>query len=140
MDMGIHNPHEIHEERICSELGIHLTYSQRRSYSIDEDDFKLINIDARLPKDKQREAFFHELCHVLRHSGNQFNGLPKPFLDLQESDAKRFTQYAAIPLHMLNSINLNGPMLLHEASATFQVSMETCRQRFDQLKLNQLLL
>ncbi|WP_028982761.1 ImmA/IrrE family metallo-endopeptidase [Sporolactobacillus terrae] len=138
-DMGIHKPHEISEKRICFKLGIHLVYSNRRCYSIDEDDFKLINIDNRLPKPKQREAFFHELCHVLRHSGNQLNGqIPKPFINLQEYDAKRFTQYAAIPLHMIDSINLNSPTILLEASAIFQVSTETCKHRFDQLKRNQL--
>jgi len=51
----------------------------------------------RLSKEEKREAFFHELCNILRHVGIQ-SMMPEAFRELQGRDANHFTKYAAIPL------------------------------------------
>ncbi|USB34538.1 ImmA/IrrE family metallo-endopeptidase [Paenibacillus sp. YPG26] len=53
----------------------------------------------------KRLVYFHELCHVLRHAGNQ-RQMPELFLQQQEIEAERFIQYAAAPFYMIKELPL----------------------------------
>ncbi|BDG46397.1 ImmA/IrrE family metallo-endopeptidase [Parageobacillus sp. KH3-4] len=64
--MGIFYPEQIDEDYIAAQLGIELVYSQHRSYSDEDGNFKMINIHKYLDPFQKREAFFHELGHLLR--------------------------------------------------------------------------
>ncbi len=99
----------------------------------------MINIDARLTEQEQREQFFHELCHILRHCGSQLI-MPKAFRELQEWDAKRFTKYAAIPFHMLHLFNLKSDYLVNEISESFQVYEDLANDRMEGIYRNQKLI
>lgn len=134
--MGIYEPSQIDLKAIAKKLGIQLIYSKHRNYSYVEDDFKMINIKKGLDPIKEREVFFHELCHILRHEGFQYKMMPLPFRELQERQAKHFTRYAAIPLHMLICLDWKSPNLVQEMSQTFLISEETCKYRVEQIQRN----
>jgi Zn-dependent peptidase ImmA (M78 family) len=135
--IGINDPNEICERKISYSLGIHLTYSERRNYARDEGRFKLININNDQDITAKREIFFHELCHILRHEGSQYM-MPKAFRELQEWDCGHFTRYAAIPFHMLHTVDWKSPTLIEDMSNKFKVSEELCRNRVDHIYRNML--
>jgi Zn-dependent peptidase ImmA (M78 family) len=134
--MGIITPEDIELRTISYKLGIHLTFTELRSYSRDEGNFKISNINKNLDQTSQREIFFHELCHILRHEGYQYKRMPSDFRDLQEWDAYRFTRYAAIPLHMLKYLNWKSPFLVKEMSRLFTISEEVCQSRIEHIYRN----
>jgi Zn-dependent peptidase ImmA (M78 family) len=134
--IGINTPEDISEKAIARALRIHLTYSDKRSYSTEIGNFQLINIYKDLDKNKQREVFFHELCHILRHSGFQYRIMPSAFRELQEWDAAHFTRYAAIPFHMLDYVNWTSPTLIEEMANTFKISEEICQYRVNHINRN----
>lgn len=92
-----------------------------------------ITIDARESPEKQREIFFHELCHILRHYGIQLI-MPDAFRELQEWDANNFVRYAAIPHHMLHYIDFDDPQVISNMSDMFKVTHELCEERLVQIK------
>ncbi|MGG0718367.1 ImmA/IrrE family metallo-endopeptidase [Robertmurraya massiliosenegalensis] len=134
--IGIYNPEDIEERKIAKMLGIHLTYSDKRSFARDEGNFKLININKYLDKKKQREIFYHELCHILRHSIYQYKIMPTAFREIQEWDANHFARYAALPFHMLKFFDFKSPTLISELSNTFKISEDICQYRVDHIYRN----
>lgn len=62
--------------------------------------------------------------------------MPKAFRDLQEWDATHFTEYASIPLHMLDFIDFKSPDLIENMSATFNVSEKLCVYRLNHIHRN----
>lgn len=133
--LGINTPEDIDERKIARMLSIHLKYSDKRSYSIEDGNFKLINIDKSLDKDQQREVFYHELCHILRHAGSQLR-MPLTWRELQEWDAEHFTRYAAIPFHMLGAVDWKSPNIISEMASIFKVSEEVCEYRVEHIQRN----
>ena len=95
--------------------------------------FRCIIVDSRLTIEEKREAFFHELCHVLRHAGLQ-SMMPAAFRELQERDANHFTKYAAIPFHMLKFIDWNEPYIIDQMVNMFKVTPELCKSRLSQIQ------
>lgn len=134
--MQIYTPEDINERSIAKQLKIHLTYSERRCYARDEGRFKLINLNKEMQPHEQREVFFHELCHILRHAGCQYKSMPHAFRELQEWDAAHFTRYAAIPFHMLQYIDFKSPYLIKNMASTFKVSEELCEYRISHIYRN----
>ncbi|WP_429844551.1 ImmA/IrrE family metallo-endopeptidase [Brevibacillus sp. FIR094] len=136
--LGINTPDELDEHRIARSLGIHLFYKEIPSMAYEFGRFKSITIDTRLPSLMQREHFYHELCHILRHSGRQLM-MPAAFRELQEWDARNFTRYAALPLHMITGYDFNQPDILDILSDRFKVTPQLCVERLqkihDKLKL-----
>ncbi|BDG46393.1 ImmA/IrrE family metallo-endopeptidase [Parageobacillus sp. KH3-4] len=135
--MGIFYPEQINEDYIAAKLGIELVYSRYRSYADEDEGFKIINIHKYLDPFQKREIFFHELGHLLRHGGDQTE-MTQMFRDWQERDAKRFTQYAAIPYHMLRFIDFTLPRqhILLEMRETFRVPESLCQSRLEQIERN----
>lgn len=105
--IGIYEPHDISKQYIADELDITLDFTKYKAVAHEEDDFKYINLYKNATKKEQREQFYHELNHILRHSGDQLK-LPKLMTDWQEWDCKNFMLYAAIPFHMIHYINEYG--------------------------------
>lgn len=136
--LGIKTPDELDEQRIARSLGIHLFYKEIPSMAYEFGRFKSITIDNRLPSLVQREHFYHELCHILRHSGRQIM-MPAAFRELQEWDARNFTRYAALPLHMITVYDFKQPDVLDILSDQFKVTPQLCGARLqkihDRLKL-----
>jgi hypothetical protein len=90
--------------------------------------YRGITIDIRESKSKQREMFFHELCHILRHSGNQ-GIMNKAFRELQEWDTNHFTKYDATPHHMILYIPLYDENVIEQMANMFKVIPELCEER-----------
>lgn len=130
--LGIKTPEELDEQRIARSLGIYLFYKEIPSMAYEFGRFKSITIDKRLPSLMQREHFYHELCHILRHSGRQLM-MPAAFRELQEWDAKNFTRYAALPLHMLRNYDYKQPDILEILSDQFKVTPELCAARLQKI-------
>ncbi|MNI54719.1 hypothetical protein D3C73_1096290 [compost metagenome] len=79
--------------------------------------------------------FFHELCHVLRHAGDQRH-MTQQFKRAQEQEADQFVLYAAIPFFMFAKLPV--PDQRQEAiaylSEIFHVPLELAEQRLDQIQ------
>lgn len=133
--LRIYSPDQIDEQQIASALGIYLFYKDAPCMAYEIGRFKSITIDHRLPQKVQRERFFHELCHILRHSGWQIK-IPQAFRELQENDARHFTRYAALPLHMINVFDFRDPDIISLLSERFNVSPELCEERLRKIKNN----
>lgn len=65
-----------------------------------DDDFRVIFLSEHLDEEHAREVFFHELCHPLKHVGNQ-QRMPHAFHDLQEIQAGLFQLYAALSFYLI---------------------------------------
>jgi len=133
LKLNIYTPQDINENYIASELGIFLHRKKMAPFFQIVGRYCGITIDIRDSQVKQREVFFHELCHVLRHSGNQ-GKMNKAFRELQEWDTKNFTIYAAIPHHMISYIPLNDENVIDQMVNIFRVTPELCEERLNQIK------
>lgn len=133
LKLNILTPQDINEDFIAREQRIFLHRKKMAPFFQTVGSYCGITIDIREPKNKQREIFFHELCHVLRHSGNQ-GIMNKAFRDLQEWDTKHFTKYAAIPHHMIHYIPLNEENVIDQMVNIFKVTPELCEERLVQIK------
>ncbi|WP_338712106.1 ImmA/IrrE family metallo-endopeptidase [Bacillus pumilus] len=92
-----------------------------------------IIIDNRLSPQEQWQDFGHELCHALRHEGNQLI-MPPLFRELQEMQAKRFAYKFCIPTFMLKNIKFTPEnYLIKDISTIFRVTQPFVVNR---LKLN----
>jgi hypothetical protein len=133
LSLGIRRPNDLDESRIAKALNIFLMYKDVPSMSYEFGRFRSITIDKRLPPKIQRERFYHELCHILRHAGRQIM-LPEAFRELQEWDARNFTRYAALPLHMIKDFDYNEPGVVEVLSEQFKVTPELCVERLEKVK------
>lgn len=133
--LKIIHPRQIKIETIARHYEIFINRKPLPSYHLVNGRFKGIFLDTRVPADIQKEMFFHELCHILRHAGIQ-GMMPEAFRELQERDARHFTRYAAIPQHMLHFIelDLDDPEIIEHMSDMFQVTPELCEERLLQIK------
>lgn len=131
----IFSPEDIDERKICRALGIYLIYKESPCMSYEHGRFKSITIDTRLSKEIQRERFYHELCHILRHAGRQMM-MPAAFRELQESDASNFARYGAIPYHMLKFFDLKDSEIVFIMSNRLKISEELCKERLEKIKNN----
>ncbi|MGM0806475.1 MAG: ImmA/IrrE family metallo-endopeptidase [Bacillota bacterium] len=131
--MKMFKPEDICEEKIAWIYKIFYCKKPIPSNSYENGNFKIITIDSRIVPTLQREQFYHEWCHILRHVGNQ-NMMPAAFRELQEYDARNFTRYAAIPYHMLDFYDLRDPQLIDQLQNDFKISAELCTERLQKLK------
>jgi len=133
LKLNIHTPQEINEDYIAREQRIFLHRKKLSPFYQIVGRYRGITIDIREPKSNQREMFFHELCHILRHSGNQ-GMMNKAFRELQEWDTRHFTKYAAIPHHMISYIPLYDENVIEHMVNIFKVTPELCEERLIQIR------
>ncbi|WP_378211151.1 ImmA/IrrE family metallo-endopeptidase [Anoxybacteroides rupiense] len=135
--IGIIYPSQLDEEYIARKFNIEIIYTRWGSFCNYSDDFQLISLhkDLRFNPIRRREVFFHELGHLLRHAGDQTN-MSFSFRDFQESQARRFTLFAAIPHHMLRYIDFSQKRdyVLYEMQETFRISKQICSERLDYIE------
>jgi len=130
--IGIQKPSDLQIDIIAEQCDVILIIDEAESSYIITDLFQIITLDSRLSPKKQKETFFHELCHILRHEGMQ-GKMPHMFREWQEWDAVNFTKYAAIPAHMLQYIRLDRDSIT-EMSNLFKVTPELCKARLEQIR------
>ncbi|MEC0131485.1 ImmA/IrrE family metallo-endopeptidase [Paenibacillus odorifer] len=126
-------PQDLDIDRIAMIFGVEIVYYDNSSFSDNED--KVIFIDRRHERTEQRKAFFHELCHVIRHSGDQ-RWMPETFREAQENDANRFALYAAIPFFMIEQVQLpiNRSEVISLLVSEFQTYPDFAELRFKQVE------
>jgi Zn-dependent peptidase ImmA (M78 family) len=132
--MKMIKPEDICEDKIAWIYNIFYVKKPIPSNSFENGKYKSITIDSRIVPALQREQFYHEWCHILRHAGNQ-NMMPAAFRELQEYDARNFTRYAAIPYHMLDLYDFRDPQLIDQWQRDFKISAELCNERIQKLKM-----
>ncbi|OAB34167.1 ImmA/IrrE family metallo-endopeptidase [Paenibacillus glacialis] len=135
-EIGITETHQLEIDELSQLLNIWIHYASIPSRAIDSaKGLSTMFIDDRNNLVKQWLEFLHELCHLLRHAGNQ-TLMPKQFTDAQEKEAERFVLYAAIPFSMLNRLTL--PTRKSDAIAfvahEFRVPLELAERRIEQIE------
>lgn len=137
--LEIKNPKDIDMKKICYVLNIFLVYKDCPSMCFESGRFKSITLNVNYTNKEQREDFFHELCHLLRHCGRQYM-MPKAFLELQEFQAKIFTKYASLPYPMLSHYDLNDQDIIYILSEDFGVTERLVTNRLKQIKQRMILI
>ncbi|MBX0358956.1 ImmA/IrrE family metallo-endopeptidase [Halobacillus sp. HZG1] len=126
-------PIDLKLKKIAMKYEIFIHYKPMQSGYVRFGRYKEIVLNTSLDPLQQREQFFHEFCHAMRHVGKQ-SMMPEAFRELQERDARHFTLYAALPYHMIRRYDLDDPEILDRWSHDFKVSYELCEERLDQIK------
>ncbi len=135
MKSGIVAPSHLNVDEVATRLDVWVHYMKESSRALEYMGMRSIMIDKRQGREAQWEDFLHELCHVLRHAGNQTT-MPRLFCEGQEAEANRFVLYAAIPFFMLRHLKL--PERIDEAAECialhFGVTFELARKRLEQIQ------
>ncbi|NQX68458.1 ImmA/IrrE family metallo-endopeptidase [Paenibacillus alba] len=105
------------------------------SYIIQRECRITIHINENLDSREQWQDFLHELCHALRHAGNQLD-MPPLMREWQEIDAFNFAIYASIPYFMIRRMKLpdNHLAAIHLLTSTFHVTEEMAYTRLLQIQ------
>ncbi|MYL39053.1 ImmA/IrrE family metallo-endopeptidase [Halobacillus litoralis] len=127
------SPKDLNLRKIAMKYEIFLHYKPIQSRYVRFGRYKEIVLNNTLDNLEQREHFFHELCHAVRHAGKQ-SIMPEAFRELQERDAKHFTLYAALPLHMIKKYDISDPELLERWVNDFGVSYDLCKERLNLIR------
>lgn len=138
IDNSICSPKDLDIHRIADMFGGEISYLRTKSHARWEDDGTsdfLINLDSRLEEPERRRDFFHELCHPLRHVGEQ-EMLPQTLINLQETQASVFQLYAAIPFFMVLELELPRyeQEISHYWAHVFNVPESLSSKRYHQIK------
>ncbi|MFK7692891.1 ImmA/IrrE family metallo-endopeptidase [Paenibacillus sp. HJGM_3] len=136
IENGIKYASDMDLDRIASIFNsvIHPTKDVTRAI-YDHDLFGLVLLNSFHSAKKQRLNFFHELCHILRHSGDQ-NKMPKSFVDLQEEQATCFQNYAALPVFLLEQYNYiqDRKIYIKTLADDFSLPLSFVVQRIEQIE------
>ncbi|MGG6314118.1 ImmA/IrrE family metallo-endopeptidase [Paenibacillus macerans] len=133
LNCGIVKPADLDIERIAEAFGVGLVYETCPSFSDNEEN--VIFLNKHMETIQARVVFFHELCHVLRHAGDQ-RKMTSLFKNAQETEAEQFVLYAAVPFYMFAKL----PVPDHRSEAVaytaeqFHVPLELAEQRLDQIQ------
>ncbi|WP_135552580.1 ImmA/IrrE family metallo-endopeptidase [Paenibacillus cymbidii] len=132
--LGVTEPEHLTITNVASKLNIWVHELDMPSLVVESRGMYSMNIDRRLTPERQWEDFLHELCHVLRHAGNQTT-MPEPMLRMQETDADRFQLYAAIPYFMLRRLELpeRRSEIVELLRSEFRVTPELAQRRLEQM-------
>lgn len=137
--LKITEPSQLNIVDLAARLNVWIYFRSMTSKALEIDGHFSINIDSRLNQREQYEEFLHELCHLLRHSGNQSN-MPELFSVKQEQEAQHFILYAAIPYSMF--IQLELPEMLQDIAEVlvqeFGVTQELAIKRIEQIQQRKL--
>lgn len=131
----ITEPSQLSMTNLAAKLHIWVYAMDMNSMAVENNGQFSINVDRRLSAKEQWEDFLHELCHVLRHSGNQMI-MPDRYVDWQEQDATAFQLYAAIPISMLKKLPLPEQKneMIALLSEEFQVTHRLAAARIEQIQ------
>jgi Zn-dependent peptidase ImmA (M78 family) len=129
-------PSDLEIPKVARLFNVHVNYSRGPQRAIWDEDTSVIFINPNQTEEKQREVFFHELCHPLMHCGDQTNMHYKSFRDLQEFQANQFQLYAAIPFYMLKDLDLPvyEYQIINVIRVTFKIPLSLAKKRWDQIK------
>ncbi|MGP4041935.1 ImmA/IrrE family metallo-endopeptidase [Gracilibacillus sp. D59] len=130
------HPSDLLIDNVAKKLGIKLEYMEgAREVAIWDEEDAIIFLNPDKPIPIIRKIFFHELCHPLRHYGDQ-TGSIESFITLQERQANQFMLYAAMPYYMIKQLDLprSEDQISSFLSSTFYVPLQLAKKRVDQIK------
>lgn len=135
--IGITSPDQITIEELSSCLNIWVHYKPVTSRALEAaGGMYSMFLDDRLSPIQQRLDFLHELCHLLRHAGNQMS-MPAAYTRMQELEAEQFVLYAAMPSSMVSHLTPILPTMesaIPTLSEVFNVPIELAAKRVEQIK------
>lgn len=130
---GFRQPADLDIDCIAAAFGIDIIYYDHHSFSCNVSG--VIFLNKNLDEIEMRDIFFHELCHVLRHVGDQ-RIMPRLFEQRQEMESGWFQRYAAMPFYMIEQLGI--PPTQREAvdmlAYEFKVSHQLAKDRLDQIE------
>ncbi|MEN2765794.1 ImmA/IrrE family metallo-endopeptidase [Ornithinibacillus xuwenensis] len=133
---AILSPSDLSIENVAKKLRINIVYMEgAREVALWDEDDAVIFLNPNKPKTIMRKIFFHELCHPLRHYGDQA-GFVDTFITLQERQANQFMLYAAMPFFMIEQLDLpiSEEHISSLLSFTFDVPLQLAKKRVEQIK------
>lgn len=133
-DKGIHHASDIDIHHIAEIANTRIVMCDEYK-SIWDDDFGLIFLNAYDHEEDKRRHFFHELGHIMRHAGSQFQ-IPESLMELQEFQANSFKLYAAMPAYMLHEfqdIQYLG-MYYKVLAEEFKLPISFVKKRIEQVR------
>jgi len=135
-DAGIFYASDLEVDRIAEHFYTEVHYVAHPKSFIDypDDFYPIIAISAYGGPQKRREDFFHELGHLIQHSGDQ-RRLPKLLSDLFEREANQFLMFSAMPVYMLEEFKWVRPSVyLKVLTEEFGVSEQLVKRRIEQIR------
>jgi len=130
--LKISKAYQIDKFLIAEKLNVSIRYFDETSEAISINNKNYIFLNKSLSRPQRWQVFAHELCHILRHSGYQYN-MPLLFRELQEWQADCFMYHFCVPTFMLKEMEL--PLRINEATwfvaETFNVEIEFARKRLN---------
>ncbi|OKL37034.1 ImmA/IrrE family metallo-endopeptidase [Domibacillus mangrovi] len=131
-NIGIHHPQQLNLVEISTKLGIVIDYIDGISKCIEHEQFSFIMLNQNLSPAVQWQEFAHELCHLLRHAGNQYT-LPPFFLKMQEWQANSFALHFCVPTFMLEKLELTDhkQVAISIIAQTFGVEYDFAEERLE---------
>ncbi|NEW07117.1 ImmA/IrrE family metallo-endopeptidase [Paenibacillus sp. SYP-B3998] len=128
-------PNQLQIVNLASKLNIWTYFTDMNSMAVENNGLFSINLDRRLSAREQWEDFLHEVCHLLRHAGNQMT-MPDQYVGWQEQDAAAFQLYAAMPISMIKQIQLpeRKSEMIEALSEEFQVTYRLAAARLEQIQ------
>lgn len=134
---GITEPWQLTVQEISRRLNVWVHYKPVSSRALESaPGMYSMFLDERLSTDQQRLDFLHELCHLLRHAGNQMI-MPEAYTQMQELEAEQFVLYAAMPASMISQLTPIMPTMADAIPClveTFDVPPDLAAKRVDQIK------
>ncbi|MDR7316615.1 ImmA/IrrE family metallo-endopeptidase [Brevibacillus nitrificans] len=133
--IGITSLSDLTIENVSARLRIGVTFAPGVADEVIFDaDYAHIFINSLHCPKRRWEVFCHELCHPLRHLGNQLV-LPDEFRKWQERDAQAFQFYAAVPFFLLQTLELpdHEKELIDLLSVEFGVTHGFAKRRWEQV-------
>ncbi|MEY9095371.1 ImmA/IrrE family metallo-endopeptidase [Paenibacillus sp. RC84] len=133
---GILNPNQLTIEEIAPRLGIWVYFRDMETSIFERDGLYSVVIDKRDDPTMQWKKFLHEVCHKLRHVGNQFL-LPPELAKWMDQEANNFSQYAAMPFFMIKEMELpkTEKEIIELLMREFRVTYHMAARRVEQIRL-----
>ncbi|WP_209858497.1 ImmA/IrrE family metallo-endopeptidase [Paenibacillus shirakamiensis] len=130
---GILTANDLEIEHVAEAFGIDIVIYQGKPFSCNISN--VIFLPHCIDKETQRLIFFHELCHVLRHAGDQTQ-MHELFHQQQEMEAERFLAYAAAPFFMIAAIDLEESLkdAVEQISSEFHLPHTIAHARLIQIQ------
>lgn len=134
--IGVCRPSHLTIEELASRLNVWLYFAPVGSKALEvRPGMYSVNIDSRLEPRQQWLDFLHELCHLLRHAGDQ-SIMPEQFTRAQESEADAFMLYAAMPVSMIRRLHLPASFdgCVEILANEFRVPVNVAARRMEQIQ------
>ncbi|MEN2467986.1 ImmA/IrrE family metallo-endopeptidase [Ornithinibacillus sp. JPR2-1] len=119
--LSISKPEQLDIKTIASKLGVNLLYG--KATFRDGNDIVI----KRSTQQKEWQIFGHEICHYLRHCGQQLK-MHYLFRELQEYQANHFAYHFCVPTFMLDELKIQNAT---EIMKNFNVEYDFALKRLE---------